>query len=34
MIAAEASMPVFAAPTPMSEATDSICSATAFGGSS
>jgi hypothetical protein len=34
MIAAEASMPVFAAPTPMSVATDSICSATAAGGSS
>ena len=31
---AEASMPVLAAPTPMSVATDSICSATAWAGSS
>ena len=34
MIAADASMPVFAASTPMSVTTDSICSATAFGASS
>ncbi len=34
MIGADASMPVLAASTPMSLATDSICSATACGGSS
>ena len=34
MISLEASMPVLVAPTPMSVATDSICSATACAGSS
>ncbi len=32
MVAAEASTPVLAAPTPMSEATASICAATVSGG--
>jgi len=34
MLAADASIPVLAASTPMSDATDSICAATVSGGNS